>query len=65
MKTTIKQQKDILRMIKSEVKAGNGIKTISALLRGYGNPDNVFVDGNKVSIRVSHISTHLTVKDGY
>ena len=52
-------------MIQSEISAGNGIKTISALVRGYGNPDNVFIDANKVSVRVSHSYTHLIVKDGY
>jgi len=65
MKTTIKQQKSILSIIKSEINAGNGIKTISALLNGYGNPDNVFIDDNKIAIRVNHDYTYLTAKYGY
>lgn len=65
MKTTVKQQRSILSMIKKEVDNNTGVKSIAALVRGYGNPDNVVIDGNKISIRVSHKNTYLYAKDGY
>lgn len=65
MKTTVRQQRSILSMINKEVKNGCGIKSIVALIRGYGNPDNVTIEGNKVTIRISHEHTYLTLRDGY
>lgn len=65
MKTTVRQQRLNLSHIKSEIEKGNGIKSIVAFIIGLGNPDNINVNGNTISIRISHKYTHLTVKDGY
>lgn len=65
MKTTVREQRDILKMVKAEIAKGSGIKSIEALLRGYGNPDNVFIDGTKIGVRVSHDFTYLRANDGY
>lgn len=65
MKTTVKQQKSILAMINKELALGAGVKSIVALLRGYGNPDNVQIIDCKICIRVSHETTFLYAKNGY
>jgi len=65
MKTTVKQQKSILAAIKADIANGAGVKSIVAFVRGYGNPDNVCIDGTKVSVRVSHENNYFNLKEGY
>jgi len=52
-------------MVKAELATGAGVKSIAALLRGYGNPDNVQIIDCKICVRVSHETTFLYANSGY